>query len=450
MGIIYVIGAVAACAGLLFGFDTGAISGALLFIRPEFRLSPLQVGVVTSAALAGATAGSVIGGALADRIGRRSVILITGVLFCVGSILSALSASAGWLALSRLIIGVAIGIASFVAPMYLSEISPPRNRGLIVALNQLAITLGILASYVVAYVFEPGGRWRWMLGVGVFPALILLAGMLAMPESPRWLARSGRREQALAVLRRVRPPAQAPVELADILSAADAPEGRLRGLLAPTLRTPLVIGVGLAVLQQITGINTVIYYAPIIFQRAGMPGAAASILATMGVGVANVIMTVVALMLLDRAGRRPLLLVGEAGMVASLALLAAGFAAGSQGATATITTVSLVAYVGFFAIGLGPVFWVMISEIYPLRVRGAAMSVATFANWFSNLVVALVFPSLIAGLGPVVAFSGFAVIGVLGFLFSFRVVPETRRRTLEEIERQWDRAAGGALTPKRG
>ncbi|HEX4740865.1 MAG TPA: sugar porter family MFS transporter [Caulobacteraceae bacterium] len=446
MGIVYVIGAVAACAGLLFGFDTGAISGALLFIRPEFHLSPLLVGVVTSAALAGASAGSVGGGALADRIGRRTVILITGALFCIGSTLSAVAASAAWLVISRLIIGVAIGVASFVAPMYLSEIAPPRSRGLIVALNQLAITLGIFASYIVDYVFEPGGRWRWMLGVGVVPALILLTGMLFMPESPRWLARAGRREEALKVLRRVRPPEQAAAELADIQNTAQAHPVRLNRLLAPALRRPLVIGVGLAILQQVTGINTVIYYAPIIFQGAGMPGAAASILATMGVGLGNVVMTIVALGLLDRAGRRPLLLVGEAGMVASLAALATGFAHGPGGVTAVVATVSLVAYVGFFAIGLGPVFWVMISEIYPLAVRGGAMSVATFANWFSNLVVTLVFPSLIAGVGPTAAFAGFAVVGVLGFLFSFRLVPETRGRTLEEIERRWERAGESILT----
>ena len=284
-----------------------------------------------------------------------------------------------------------------------------------------------------------------MLGVGVVPAVILVAGMLAMPESPRWLALAGRQEEAMAVLRRVRLPEEATAELAEILNSARAHGGRLSSLLAPALRKPLVIGVGLAILQQITGINTVIYYAPIIFQRAGMPGASASILATMGVGLGNVVMTIVALMLLDRVGRRPLLLVGEAGMVASLTALSIGFAVGSGAATAAITTVSLVAYVGFFAIGLGPVFWLMIAEIYPLAVRGSAMSVATFSNWFSNLLVALVFPSLIAGIGPVVAFAGFAVIGVLGFVFSYRLAPETRRRTLEEIEREWG-SAGGALT----
>jgi MFS transporter, SP family, galactose:H+ symporter len=446
MGIVYVIGAVAACAGLLFGFDTGAISGALLFIRPEFSLSPLQVGVVTSAALAGATAGALGGGALADRIGRRTVILVTSVLFAIGAILSALAASAAWLIVGRLIVGVAIGFASFVAPMYLSEIAPPQSRGFIVALNQLAITLGILVSYVVDYAFEPGGLWRWMLGVGVIPALILLVGMLFMPESPRWLALAGRREKALQVLRLVRPPEDAVAELADIQNTAQAHRARLSGLLAPAVRRPLVIGVGLAILQQITGINTVIYYAPFIFQRAGMTSAAASILATMGVGLANVVMTIIALMLLDRAGRRPLLLVGQAGMVVSLVVLSVGFTLASGGATAAVTMTSLVAYVGFFAIGLGPVFWLMISEIYPLAIRGAAMSLATFANWSSNLLVTLLFPALIAGAGPTAAFTGFAVIGVLGFVFSLRLVPETRGRTLEEIERQWTPQARGVVT----
>ncbi len=437
MAFVYVVAAVAACAGLLFGYDTGAISGAILFIRSDFGLTPIVVGIVTSVALAGATIGSCAGGWLADRFGRRHVIIGTALLFAVGSILSALSFSIAWLIGSRILIGIATGVASFVAPMYLSEMAPSRIRGSLVSLNQLAVTVGILASYIVDYELSTGGRWRWMFGVGVIPALALLIGMVVIPNSPRWLMLRGRYPEAALALSRIRVKQEIEPEIRETRAALSTASTHWSDLLSATLRMPMLVGIGLAVLQQITGINTVIYYAPTIFQRAGFASSSSSILASLSVGIINVLMTIVSLLLLDRVGRRPLLLVGETGMVLSLISLGVGFALHGSVYVGWITAGSLVTYVGSFAIGLGPVFWLLISEIYPLGVRGLAMSVATVANWVANLVVTLTFPELVSVAGLSATFILYAILGLASLAFTWRFVPETRGKTLEQIERHW-------------
>jgi sugar porter (SP) family MFS transporter len=437
MRFIYLVGMIAACSGLLFGYDTGAISGAILFIKQEFSLSPILVGIVTSVVLAGASAGALVGGWVADRFGRRHVILGTAVVFVVGSGLSAVAMSVGWLIGARVIVGIAIGIASFVAPMYLSEIAPPEHRGSMVALNQLALTFGILCSYVVDFAFSGSGDWRAMLGVGIVPALALLAGMFVVPDTPRWLMLRGREQDAIAALKRVREPEQVDPEIKETReSLAEARKTGYGDLLRPRLRMPMIVGIGLAILQQVTGINTVIYYAPTIFHSAGIASSSNSIFASLSVGVVNFLMTIVAVVLIDRVGRRPLLLIGEIGMVISLVVLAIGFTFHGA-ATGWITAASLVCYVGSFAIGLGPVFWLLIAEIYPLRVRGLAMSVATVANWVANLVITLTFPELVAVIGPSWTFVIYAVVGVFSLIFTWRLVPETRGKTLEQIEDHW-------------
>ncbi|MFO1069920.1 MAG: sugar porter family MFS transporter [Geminicoccaceae bacterium] len=437
-----VMAGLAALGGLLFGYDTGVISGALLFIRQEFAMSPTMEGMVAAIALAGAAAGALVGGALSDRFGRRLVILGTALLFVVGALLSAGAGSLGLLLLGRLVTGIAIGIASMLTPLYLAEIAPSANRGALVSLNQLAITVGILVSYLVGYAFASSGGWRWMLALGALPGLVLAAGMLALPESPRWLARAGREADARAALRRLRGQDDVAAELRLLRQdlAADGPEAPWSALADPALRPALTVGVGLAMFQQITGINTVIYFAPTIFESAGLPSASAAILATAGVGVVNVLMTLLSIRLIDRVGRRPLLLVGTAGMVASLVLLGVGFMAESGSAwLGTLTVLSLVAYIGFFAIGLGPVFWLLAAEIFPLAVRARAMSLATLANWAFNLVVTLTFLDLLAALGKPATFLLYAAMGVAALLFIQRRVPETRGRTLEEIEADWHR-----------
>lgn len=440
----FLVVAVASLGGLLFGFDTGVISGALLFIKKDFLLTPTMQGVVTSAVLIGAVAGAAVGGGSTDRFGRKPVIIAMAGLFALGSLLSAAAQAAWMLILARLVLGIAIGTASMLTPLYLSEAAPAEKRGMVVSLNQFCITLGILASYMVDFGFaDVAGNWRWMLGVGAVPGVLLGLGMLALPESPRWLAGQGRTREAAHVLRTLR-------------GAGHDVEGELAGLqrdihaehesvslatlfAAPKARLPLIVGIGLAVFQQVTGINTIIYYAPTIFQQAGFASNSAAILATVGIGVVNVLMTVVALLLLDQAGRRKLLLVGLAIMTACLVAIAYAFSSAQSQALGGITAVLIAVYVGGFAIGLGPIFWLIIAEIFPLAYRGRGMSVASMANWGSNLVVALVFLDVLQRLTPAGTFALFAALSVVAFAFAWRFVPETNGRSLEEIEADLER-----------
>ena len=431
---VYVVSALAALNGLLFGFDTGIISGAFLFIQDSFVMSPLVEGIIVSGAMAGAAAGAAVGGQLADRLGRRRLILIAAIVFFVGSFTMAVAPTVPVLVAGRLIDGVAIGFASIVGPLYISEIAPPKIRGGLTSLNQLMVTTGILLSYFVNYAFADAGAWRWMLGAGMVPAVVLAIGILKMPESPRWLFEHGRKDEARAVLKRTRSES-IEQELDEIEETVETQsETGVRDLLAPWLRPALVVGLGLAVFQQITGINAVIYYAPTILESTGL-GNVASILATVGIGTINVVMTVVAIMLVDRVGRRRLLLVGVGGMVATLAVLGIVFyLPGLEGGLGIIATISLMLFVSFFAIGLGPVFWLLISEIYPLSVRGSAMGVVTVANWGANLLVSLTFPVLTDGVGTSATFWLFGLCSLVGLLFVYRYVPETKGRTLEAIE----------------
>lgn len=363
----YLIAAVAALGGLLFGYDTGVISGALLFIRKVLDLSATMQGIVVGIVLVGAMIGAAGVGSLSDTFGRRRVILSAALLFIVGACLSAIADGLTLLLIGRFLVGLAIGVASMLTPLYLAEIAPARTRGAVVSLNQLCITLGILVSYLVGFALAGAAEgWRWMLGIGALPGVILWVGMIFLPESPRWLAGHGRTEDAGAVLKRLRNGQDVTGELNELRTDI-AREGRLHAkwteLLTPRLRRPLVIGIGLAMFQQITGINTVIYFAPEIFQTAGLSSAATSILATAGVGAVNVIMTIVSIRLIDRLGRRQLLLWSLGGMAATLLVLSGAFSVGASGQLAWIAVASVAIYVGFFAIGLGPVFWLLISEI---------------------------------------------------------------------------------------
>jgi sugar porter (SP) family MFS transporter len=435
---VTMVSGISALAGLLFGYDTGVISGAILFVRKDFLLSTFQEEIVVSAVLLGAVAGAAFGGKLADAFGRRKLLIQVAILFIIGAIGTALAPTPTLLAIGRVIVGVAIGIASFTAPLYISEVSPPASRGKLVSLNQLMITLGIVVSYLADYGLADKEAWRWMFGLAAIPALILLIGMFFVPESPRWLMGRSQEDQARAVLQRIRESGDVNAELAEIKADLSLQESGWRELLNPSLRRPLIIGIGLAIFQQFTGINTVIYYAPTIFQLAGLHSASAAILATVGVGVVNVLLTIVALRMLDRAGRRPLLLWGLVGMVISLGVLGAAFLlAGSSPIVAWLAVISLALYVACFAIGLGPVFWLLISEIYPLKIRGRAMGVATMMNWGSNLIVALTFLSLLHSLGRSATFWLYAVIGIVAWFFVYRLVPETKGRTLEQIDAEW-------------
>jgi len=437
-GFVTMVSWISALAGLLFGYDTGVISGAILFVQKDFALTRVQEEVVVAAVLLGAVIGAAFGGKLADRFGRRKVLIHVGILFIVGAIGTALAPTSIWLSIGRVVVGIAIGIASFTAPLYISEVSPAAIRGKLVSLNQLMITIGIVVSYLVDYGLADSRAWRWMFGLAAIPAMVLVIGLLFVPESPRWLMSQSRDEEARGVLARIRETSNVGAELAEIAADLRLQEGGWRELFNVSLRRALIVGVGLAIFQQFTGINTVLYYAPTIFQFAGLHSASAAILATVGVGVVMVLLTIVSLRLLDRVGRRPLLLYGLVGMIVSLGVLGFAFRSPTlSSAVAWVALISLPVYVGCFAIGLGPVFWLLISEIYPLKIRGRAMSVATVTNWGSNLLVALTFLSLLHTLGRSWTFWLYGIIGIVAWAFVYWLVPETKGATLEEIDARW-------------
>jgi SP family galactose:H+ symporter-like MFS transporter len=432
----------AAVGGLLFGYDTAAISGAVIFIKQQFSLSTFPEELVVSMVLVGAATAAIGGGQLSDRLGRRVTLILTSIIFITGALICAFADSFATLLVGRTIVGVGIGLASTTVPVYISEVAPPKARGWQVSLFQLAITVGILAAYIVDYAFAPSGAWRWMLGLAAVPGLILGLGMLYLPESPRWLAKHGQAEKALKILARIRGNSDVAAEFEEIQStlAQSVQRGRWIDVFSPAVRPALLIGVGLAVFQQITGINTVIYYAPTILQSAGISSASGAILATAGIGVVNVLMTLVSMWLVDRMGRRPLLLIGIAGIVITLAVLGFAFFR-PGGALAEVAVITLMAYVASFAISLGPIFWLLISEIYPLNIRGLAEGTAAAANWSANLLVSLTFLTLVEALGPARTFWLYSFFAVAAWIFSYYLVPETKGRTLEEIERSLHGAA---------
>ena len=434
---VIIAAAITAIGGLLFGYDTGVISGAILFIREAFTLSSSAQEIVVSAVLIGAVIGASISGVLADKYGRRIMIILASIIFGVGAIFTALTPNIYALIAGRIGVGIAIGMASFIAPLYIAEVAPYNIRGALVSLNQLAITVGIVISYLVDFIFAASGEWRWMLGLAVVPSIVLGIGMYFMPSSPRWLLSKGIADRARSVLEKIRNTTNVDAEMKEIKdSLAVERESKWSDLLDPAIRPALTIGIGLAVFQQLTGINTVIYYAPTILLFAGLQSAAVSILATAGIGVINVALTVVAILLIDRIGRRPLLIFGLIGMVISLAILGIDFALpGLSGSLGWLAVISLMLYVGSFAIGLGPVFWLMISEIYPLKIRGRAMSTATVVNWGMNLLVAITFLTLIQKLGTPGTFWLYGIIGIGAIVFVYFRVPETKGKSLEEIER---------------
>ena len=444
--------ATAALGGLLFGYDTGVISGAILFLRQAFHLSNLMLGVVTSLALAGAALGAGTAGPLSDRCGRRLILIATACIFVVGGVVSAFAISLPMLLAGRLVVGIGIGGASMLTPLYLAEIAPAQERGALVSFSQLAVTVGILVAYLVGYAFAADGAWRWMLGLGAAPGVVLALGMLLLPETPRWLAGHGRVDQARTALLRLRG-AAADIEPEMAQLRADLhPEKKILStsrLGHRATRLPLIVGIGLALFQQVTGINTVIYYAPVIFQSSGLSSASAAILATAGIGIVNVVMTVLAIWLVDRVGRRPLLLGGLLGMGVSLCLLASAFMLGHGRWLSLLTAGSLAAYVGCFAIGLGPVFWLLISELFPLAIRARGMSAATIVNWLANLVVALTFLNMTELMGRPGVFFLYAAFTFAALVFAYMLVPETKGLSLEAIEALWV-GRTGLKTPPAG
>ncbi|MGB7768481.1 MAG: sugar porter family MFS transporter [Verrucomicrobiia bacterium] len=436
---VYVAVGIAAVGGLLFGYDTGVISGAILFITKQFSLSATMEEIVVSSVLVGAVAGATIGGALTGRFGRRKLIILAGIIFTVSALGTALAPTIPWLIAAMIVSGIAIGIASFISPMYIAEVVPAKVRGSLVAVNMLAITSGIVVAYLVDYAFSSSGEWRYMFGLAAIPSIVLAIGMWRLPDSPRWLISKSKVEQAKQVLQRVRTDADVSPEIADIQKSMEQQgTGGMKGLFQPSLRMPLILGLGLAVFQQITGINTVIYYAPTIFKFVGINAVGPAILAGAGLTMVMWLFHVLAIFLMDRVGRRPLLLVGVAGQIIGLAILGAAFQFQQlAGFKSYVAIGGLVIYVACFAFGLGPIFWLLISEIYPLKVRGAAMSAVTVTNWALNLVVAVTFLTLVGILGHAGTFWLYGVIAMGAWVFFYRLVPETKGKTLEQIEEHW-------------
>jgi sugar porter (SP) family MFS transporter len=435
---VYLATAISALGGMLFGYDIGVISGAILFIKKDFSLSAGVEEVVVGSVLLGSLVGAAVGGILADSFGRRKLLMVTAFVFGLGAIAAALAPDSAWLIAARIVAGAAIGIASFVAPLYISEIAPVDIRGKLVSINQLALTGGIVVSYLIDYVFADTQAWRWMFAMALIPAAAFGFGLMFIPDSPRWLVSRGRAAQARVALTRIRPREEVEDELRRIQHSVGQQQANWSELLSPMLRSAMIVGVGLAIAQQITGINTVIYYAPTIFRLAGLSSASVAILASVGVGVVNVVLTMAAMQLIDRVGRRPLLLVSLAGMALSLFVLGLAFALPqASGNLGWIAVGSLMIYVGSFAIGLGPVFWLVLSEIYPLHIRGRAMSIGTAVNWSVNLIVALTFLTLTQVLGNAATFWLYGIVSVGAWLFAFFLVPETKGKTLEEIEAHW-------------
>ncbi|MGQ4510762.1 sugar porter family MFS transporter [Streptomyces sp. DW26H14] len=432
---------VTAVGGFLFGFDNGAISGSAGFIQDRFRLGPGGLGWVTSSIIVGCVVGVVIAGRLSDAIGRRKIMLGTSVVFVVGAIGEALAPSSGLLVAARILVGVGIGTETTIAPLYIAEVAPPRVRGRLVSFNQLFNTVGNLVVFTVSALisrmnsdaWNVSTGWRYTFGIGVVPAVAFFLLLFLVPESPRWLVRAGRRAEALTVLTRISATEDdARAELAAIEEASGAHAARLRDVLAPRFRKTLLIGFGVALFQQITGINAIFYYAPEVFKSAGL-GSNDAMSSTVLIGVVLVLATLLSMWLIDKAGRRSLLLVGAVAMTVLLAATGVVFRAPHPDGPLLLALI--LGYVAFFAVSFGTVTYVVISEIFPTHIRGVAASVATFALWGGNYLVSQFFPVLVSGIGSSSTFFLFSGISLLALVFTAVLVPETKGRSLEEVER---------------
>ena len=504
---------IVALGGFLMGFDASVISGVVGFIEPEFGLSKLELGWAVGSLTLTATLAMLLAGPLSDRFGRRAILKAAAVLFGVSAIASALAPTFMILVIARMIGGLGVGASLIVAPMFIAEISPPKMRGKMVSINQLNIVIGISAAFFTNYLILRWGQsdlvwahtlmlgehsWRWMLGLETLPAVIYFIGLFFVPQSPRWQIRAGKVEEARMTMNRLYGEEEAGAQITDVIKSLEADKDKekvsVREIFQPALRFVLIIGVSLAILQQITGINAVFFYAPVIFEQSGI-GTDASFMQAILVGLTNLVFTILAIMFIDRLGRKPLLIFGMTGIAVMMLLLSYGFHSATYELTpesieildgsidrvalednmsgitypndivfkqalaetigqeaaieheATIITAAidlnpnliLLAILGFvasFAISIGPVMWVMFSELFPLRVRGIAISFAGFINSGVSFLVQVVFPWELATLGNSITFLIYGLFAIAGLIFVWRVVPETKNKTLEELEEQ--------------
>jgi sugar porter (SP) family MFS transporter len=433
---IFRVSSIAALGGLLYGYDMGIIAAAAIFVKRSFALSTLAEELVVSVVLIGSMTGALVGGAVADRIGRRTTLVWAAGIFIVGSLLAPLATNVTVLILARAIIGLGVGFTSVTAPVYVSELAPPQSRGMLIGLFQFALTVGIALADLVGYVLADQQAWRPMFGLAVVPTVMFLAVILTVPESPRWLFAHDREKDAENVLLSYTDSSGAQQFLIDIQEGLAAPvEQRWSALWSPAVRGSLFIAVGMTVLQQVTGINTIIYYGPQIFAFAGNASHSSAILATFAVAVVNVVATVVGISLVDRVGRKPLLYVGVTGMTLALFALSYAF---SHNATlgpslGPIAIVCLMVYIACFAFSLGAIAWILVAEVFPLRVRGRGVAAGTIGSGISNFIVSLTFLSLIESIGSARTFAIYGAMSIVTLLFVRFVVPETRGRDLESI-----------------
>ena len=426
---------IAALGGLLFGYDTGVISAALLYIAPEFGLTSGTKQVVVAALLLGAVVGALGGGTVVDRLGRRRTLVLVSAVFTLAALGCAAAVDASTLIAARVVLGLAIGTSSLVVPTYIAEIAPPAVRGRLVSMNQLMITIGIFISYLVGYAFADAQGWRWMLGLAAVPSAVMLAGLFFLDESPRWLLSRNRTDEARAVLLRSRSAEDAEVELGE-MSEAMREESRFsyRDLFRARLRPAVLLGIAVAATNQLVGVNAVIYYAPTILNQAGL-GKAASILSSVGIGAVNVLFTALALAVVDRVGRRPLLIGGTAVVVVVLFGLGGVYLLPSVHGLGTVLTVGLMLYEAAFAASLGIGIWLINSEIFPTAVRGKAASAGTVTHWGLDFLVSISVLTIIQATTETGLFWLYGVLGVLGLAYLAVKLPETKGRSLEDVER---------------
>jgi len=438
---------VAALGGLLFGYDTGVINGAIGPLKAHFVLDANWAGWATGCALVGCAIGAAIAGVLSDWLGRKKVLILSAILFLISAVGTALPKNITIFIIYRIIGGLGVGAASMSSPMYIAEISPARIRGRMVSVNQFAIVTGFLVVYFVNYFIALQGDqmwnqesgWRWMFGSEALPALLLLVLLFFVPESPRWLTKQNRSDEALEILARVDGAEYAKTELLEIKDAITHESGSLKQLLQPGMKIVLVIGIVLAVLQQVTGINVFLYFGTEIFKKMGSETNAA-LLQTVVVGAVNLTFTIIAIWMVDRLGRKPLMMIGSVGM--GLSLLGMGLMAYVQ-KTDLWVLLFILGYIACFALSVGPVTWVILSEIFPTRIRGRAMAIATVCLWVANYVVSQTFPMmeennwLLEKFHHAFPFWLYGIFCVVLVTFVWRFVPETKGKTLEEIEKHW-------------
>lgn len=433
---VILISSIAALGGLLFGFDTAVISGTTPFIKPYFKLDDIWLGWTVSSLLFGCIIGVISAGKPSDKFGRKKTLMVAAFLFIISAFGSALANRLSIFILFRIIGGLGVGVASMLSPMYISEIAPAERRGRLVSFNQLAIVVGILLAFISnAFLVNTGdNNWRWMLAVMGAPALLFFLSLFFAPESPRWLVQKGFSDKALAILEKINGNEQAQRELLSIEESIkeEVNSGTYREVFSPRMRPILFIGVFLCVFSQITGINSIMYYAPVIFQSIGA-AASSAVAQTAIIGGGNLIFTFVAISLIDKLGRKPLLIGGVSGMIISLTIIAAAFYL--KKTEGYIILILILIYIASFAASVGAVTWVIVSEIFPNKLRSKAMSVSILSLWIANFLLILVFPMMLNRLGGAGSFLIFSVMCVLLLLFTIFKVPETKGKSLEELEK---------------